>query len=42
MPEERILVALLTFNNAGKCSDARRKIPGVTTSLVMQDELFLV
>ena len=36
MPKEKILVWLLTFSNACEFSDARRKIPGGTTSLVSE------
>ena len=32
MPDEKFLVQLLTFNIVYKFSDARRKIPGVTTN----------
>ena len=38
IPEEKSLVQPLTFSDAYELSDARRKITGVSTSLVMQKE----
>ena len=38
MPEDKFMVWLLSFSNACKFSDVRRKIPGVAASQMMQDE----